>query len=105
MSASDVIQWSAFVVGTVGSILWAHNGAWAKYAGAFWLVASLLWVWFARLSGVPGLAARDLVSILTALWGAWRWLGADKKSKRDRAPLPPARFRAGRSSGAGRAGG
>jgi hypothetical protein len=75
----DVIQWFAFVVGTAGSLLWAHNGPWAKYAGAFWLVASLLWVWFAGLSGMPGLAARDLVGIGVTSWGAWRWLSPAKE--------------------------
>jgi hypothetical protein len=74
VSFPDLLQWLAFGFGTVGSVLWAHNGPWSKFAAAFWLAASLLWVWFARLSGHPGLVARDAVSILTALWGAWRWL-------------------------------
>ncbi|HTY98290.1 MAG TPA: hypothetical protein VMB75_00535 [Rhodocyclaceae bacterium] len=82
MFSPDLIQWLAFGLGTAGSILWASNGPWSKYAAAFWLAASLLWVWFARQSGHPGLMARDLISIVTALWGAWRWLpaGAARRS-------------------------
>lgn len=79
-SFADSLQWLAFAVGTIGSLLWAHNGVWSKYAAAFWLAASVLWVWYARLSGVPGLAARDLVGIGTAVWGAWRWMSSEKKS-------------------------
>ena len=74
MFSADLIQWLAFGLGTAGSILWAHNGPWSKYAAAFWLAASLLWIGFARMSGHPGLVARDLVGIVTTLWGAWRWL-------------------------------
>jgi hypothetical protein len=81
VSLPEFIQWLAFAFGTVGSILWASNGGWSRYAGAFWLLGSLLWVWFAKLSGVPGLAARDLVGILTALWGAWRWMSVAKDEK------------------------
>jgi hypothetical protein len=74
MSLVDFIQWLAFAVGTVGTLLWACRGPWSKYAAAFWIAASLLWIWFDRLSGLAGPAARDLVSIFITLWGAWRWL-------------------------------
>ncbi len=79
-SFADCLQWLAFAVGTIGSLLWAHNGTWSKYAAAFWLAASVLWVWYAQLSGVPALAARDLVGIGIALWGVWRWIAPARKS-------------------------
>ena len=85
MSLVDFIQWLAFAVGTVGALLWAHNGPWSKYAAAFWIIASLLWIWFDRLSGLAGPAARDLVSIFITLWGVWRWL----PSRRIAARKPP----------------
>lgn len=78
VSFADCIQWLAFGLGSVGSVLWAHNGAGARYAAAFWLAASLLWLCFAKLSGLPGLAARDAISLATGLWGVWRWLGSGR---------------------------
>jgi hypothetical protein len=78
-SFPDLIQWLAFGIGAFGSLLWAHNGRWSKYAGLFWLAGSLLWIWFAHLSGMPGLAARDAIAVLTTAWGTWRWLGVDRR--------------------------
>lgn len=44
----------------------------------------MLWIWFAQLNGLPGLAACDVVSILTTAWGTWRWLGVERRSGADR---------------------
>ena len=75
----ELIQWLAFSLGTTGSLLWAHNGPWSKYAGVFWLGASLLWICFARLSGMPGLVARDMVGLGVTVWGIWRGMAVTRR--------------------------
>ena len=76
------LDWAALAVGTIGTILWAHNGAWAKHAAVWWLASSCLWAWFAYANGLPALGIRDAISILLSVYGAWRW--------RSSTPPPPA---------------
>lgn len=68
------LDWPALVVGTIGTILWAHNGRGAKYAAVWWLVSSLLWMLFAYGKGLPALGTRDLISVVLYLYGGYRWL-------------------------------
>lgn len=68
------LDWLALLVGTIGTVLWAHNGKLAKYAAVWWLVSSVLWMLFAYLKGLPALASRDLISVLLYLYGGYRWL-------------------------------
>lgn len=68
------LDWMAMVVGAVGTLLWAHNGRSARWAAAWWLTSSLLWLSFAWAKGLPALGARDLLSTTLYLYGGWRWL-------------------------------
>lgn len=68
------LDWLALSMGTIGTILWAHNGRGAKYAAGWWLASSLLWMAFAYLKGLPALGTRDLLSVLLYLYGGYRWL-------------------------------
>lgn len=71
---TDYLDWLALAVGTIGTVLWAHNGAWAKYAAFWWLASSLLWIGYAYLKGLPALGARDLISVTLYIYGGWRWV-------------------------------
>ena len=62
------------MVGAVGSLLWANNGPWAKYASVCWLLSSLLWLVFAWRNGLPALGARDVLGVAVTLYGCYRWL-------------------------------
>ena len=73
-SLASHLDWIALVVGAVGSLLWAHNGRAAKYAAVWWLGSSLLWIAFAWLHGLPALGIRDLLGVVIALYGSYRWL-------------------------------
>ena len=68
------LDWVALAVGTVGTILWAQNGRWAKSAAVWWLGSSLLWMVFAWLKGLPALGARDCISVGLYVYGGWRWM-------------------------------
>jgi hypothetical protein len=68
------LDWTALVVGAIGSLLWAHNGPNARYASVFWLLSSLLWMVFAWVSGLPALGVRDMVGFGTTLYGCFRWM-------------------------------
>lgn len=60
---NELIEWSAFFVGTVGTIFWATDRKWRgrKVEGWLWLLSALLWIWFAFNDRKYGLAARDLL--------------------------------------------
>lgn len=68
------LDWVALIVGTIGTILWAHNGKSAKYACVFWLFSSLIWMAFAYFKGLPALGIRDLISVALYVYGGYRWL-------------------------------
>ena len=73
------LDWLALLVGAVGSFLWAHNGASAKYASVWWLVSSLLWVVFAWINGLAALGLRDVLGVGLTLYGCYRWLHPRKR--------------------------
>ena len=68
------LDWLALAVGTVGTVLWTHNGRLAKYAAVWWLASSVLWVIYSWLKGLPALGARDFISVGLYLYGGWRWM-------------------------------
>lgn len=71
-----LVDWDylALTVGTIGTILWAHNGKWTHYAAIFWFISSILWIVFAYTHDLPALSIRDAISIVLYLYGAWRWI-------------------------------
>jgi hypothetical protein len=75
------LDWLALAIGTVGTVLWAHNGAWAKYAAVFWFVSSIFWVAFAYTTNGTALGIRDGISIALYMYGAWRWLGKPRNKE------------------------
>jgi hypothetical protein len=64
------------VLSTMGSILWAHNGRFAKYTGLFWLLASLVWLVFAIYTKNLTLGGCQVFNILLTLYGCRDWLKA-----------------------------
>jgi hypothetical protein len=69
------LDWLALALGTVGSFLWAQNGAWAKYSTLWWLASSLLWIVVSYIKGLPAVGARDMIGVALNLYGMWRWFG------------------------------
>lgn len=69
-----MLDWLALATGTIGTVLWAHNGQWARWAAVWWLASSFLWVAFAWKSGLAALGVRDFISICLYMYGAWRWI-------------------------------
>jgi hypothetical protein len=67
----DIVEWSAFCLGAVGTVLWAieyrHHGK--AVEGWFWLLSSLLWIVFAIYYSHKGLAMRDLVGVCLCIFG------------------------------------
>lgn len=74
ISFPTLLEWSAFLIGTVGTVLWAANVRWRgrPLEGWLWLASSILWIWFATLFGHGGLAARDLLGASLYIAGIWR---------------------------------
>lgn len=73
------LDWLALVLGTVGTIAWAHNGKGARYAACWWLASSVCWMVYAYLNGLPALGLRDSISIALYLYGGYRWLRPRKQ--------------------------
>ena len=68
---STHLEWMAFSIGTIGTILWALG---FKYKGRplegwFWLASSILWIWFSYINGHKGLASRDLLGLILYIIG------------------------------------
>lgn len=74
----EYCDYIALILGIVGTLVWAHNGRWVKYAAPFWLVSSLLWMLFALHNDLTALGARDFISLLLYLYGWRRWLYSAK---------------------------
>ena len=68
------LDWLALALGTIGSVAWAHNGRWSKYASAMWLGGSIAWLAFAWVNNLAALGIRDAIGITTSGWGCYRWL-------------------------------
>lgn len=68
------LDWIALALGAIGSILWAHNGAGARYACLWWLASSLAWIAFAWIEGLPALGLRDGIGVGTTVYGCYRWM-------------------------------
>ena len=66
-------DWMALLIGAVGTILWAHNGKLSKYAALLWFFSSIFWVVYAYFESKAALGARDFISVLLYLYGAYRW--------------------------------
>jgi hypothetical protein len=73
MGMGDLLEWSAFGVGTVGTVLWAAGYKWKgkPVEGWFWLVSALLWIGFAVIHNHNGLAARDLLGVVLYVYGIY----------------------------------
>lgn len=70
----DFLEWTAFGVGTVGTVLWAVGYKWKgkPVEGWFWLVSALLWIAFAVRQGHSGLMARDLLGVALYVIGIFK---------------------------------
>lgn len=65
------LEWSAFGIGTIGTLLWAFNFKLKgrSIEGWFWLISAIFWIWFAALNSHAGLAARDLLGVALYITG------------------------------------
>ena len=68
---NELLEWSAFSVGTIGTLFWAAGWKWRgrSVEGWFWLASALLWIWFAIINHHAGLAARDLLGVALYIVG------------------------------------
>ena len=58
-----LIEWGAFAVGTVGTLLWSL-GKNQLLVSVLWMFSAILWVVFAFYNGHYGLTARDLLGVI-----------------------------------------
>ncbi len=68
------LDWLALIIGTIGTILWSHNGKSAKYAAVLWFISSIIWVIYAYLNNLPTLGMRDAISISLYIYGMIKWM-------------------------------
>lgn len=74
------LEWMAFGVGTLGTVLWALRKA-EMVVGLLWLTSGLLWIVFATSGGHSGLAARDLLGVVLYAVGVLNTWKARKKAR------------------------
>jgi len=74
MNFSLLLEWSAVIMGTIGTIIWASKSKYSKYCGIIWIVGSFLWVIFALRNKHFGLAINNLVYILLYSYGIYKWV-------------------------------
>lgn len=61
----------AFVVGTLGTVLWAAGKA-RGWEGVLWLISSLFWIAHAAQTSQHPLMARDLLGLALYSAACWR---------------------------------
>jgi hypothetical protein len=71
---SEVLEWAAFGIGTIGTVMWALGLKWngKPIEGWFWLASALIWIVFAMVNDHNGLAARDLIGTVLYVVGIWK---------------------------------
>lgn len=90
MTTLELIEWSALLIGTSGTIIWALR-IWVGVEAWLWLASGLLWIVFAAANGHEGLAVRDVIGIILYVTG----IVTSFRNKRDlkrtaAAPVPEA---------------
>ena len=68
------LDWIAFATGIVGTALWAHKGAWAKWASVWWLVSSIAWLAFAWQQDLLALVLEMILTCALVGYGVWNWM-------------------------------
>ena len=77
---ADHLDTVGLIVGTSGSLLWAHNGKYMRYCAAFWAVSSVLWLAFAMHKGLTTLCLSNCVNLAIHAYGARVWIATRTKS-------------------------
>lgn len=91
---NDLLEWAAFLVGTIGTLVWAVGWKWhgRQIEGWFWLVSAMLWIVFAAINRHAGLAARDLIGVALYVMGIVKTFPQNQKLEtkpvNDRVPDP-----------------
>ena len=70
----EIVEWSAFFIGALGTVLWAVNNQYSKWSSIFWLLSGLLWIRYAVLSGEDALLWRDCIGLAIYAYGIYGWL-------------------------------
>jgi len=83
------LEWSAFTVGTIGTLFWAKGARFKDkpVEGWFWLISGILWIVFAVSKGHYGLALRDVLGVILYLIGLHRIYSAQNNSSLNNAEL------------------
>lgn len=63
-----ILEWSALIIGTFGTILWAL-GKNQLLVSVLWLISAILWIFFAFINQHYGLGIRDFVGVILYLIG------------------------------------
>lgn len=63
-----ILEWSALIIGTTGTILWAL-GKNQLIVSVLWLISAILWIFFALINQHYGLGIRDFVGVILYLIG------------------------------------
>lgn len=74
-----ILEWSAFLIGTAGSILWAFGKS-QLVVSVLWAVSAILWIAFAASSEIAGLALRDALALAIYVIGIRTYLQERKQS-------------------------
>lgn len=77
---TDHLDSVAPIIGTIGSILWAQNGRYAKYTAIFWLVSATSWLIFAIHTKNVSLATCQVFNVALMLYGCRTWIKATSQA-------------------------
>jgi hypothetical protein len=68
------LQWTGFIAGTIGMMLWAANNSFTKWAGLFWILSSICWIYVGWMEHQPALMFRDAINIVIYVIGIYKWM-------------------------------
>ena len=82
LNLSNILEYSALIIGTLGTILWAMGKS-QILVSILWLVSALIWIGFSLLNGHDGLAIRDVFGVLMYSIGIRTYLKQNQEFKKD----------------------
>lgn len=81
MDLITVIEWIGSIVGIVGAILLALNFKYSGHGFIFFLVSSILFIWFGLVKEAYGLVFMQSSYFIINVIGIYRWFGNNKKQQ------------------------
>lgn len=74
MNSTDIFEWSASILGSVGALLLSLNIKYSGWGYVFFFIANIAWITFGYLINAQGLIMNQVFFSITSLIGIKQYL-------------------------------